>query len=254
MGHETSQYDISNYQLPAANGQPAVCRWTEIGEPKITYTISGRARVRQISEQGNNYRAWLLAMLAVTAIAAVAWLEWIEPQLSEQSQSEISPTPSIARVRITAPAYQPEYTPLPAAAPPEASKPETPMQPEINNPATNRMSAPQQPSGLKPNAQVAANPAPVQSSKIGNSQPVPPATNNSSLKNQTGMQQLPKLSAPLKPAAQIAAVHPAAQPEPPSPAAVATRAEPSIKEAAPAAPAPSPEGGNQPSGTVTAQQ
>lgn len=231
MGRESSQYDISDFQLQAASLQPGECKWTEIGEPKITYTVSGRAKVRQVSDQGNNYLAWLLTALAVSAIASVVWVEWIGPQLGEQLQSAAPPAPPIARVRISTPAYQPEYAPLLPANTPAEARPVTPLHPEINTPATSQMSATQQLPGLKPPAQMAANPVAAQSLKTGNPQPVQPATNNSLSKNQADLQQLPKLSAPIRPpVASTAATRPATQPEPNVPAAVVTRAAPVTKE------------------------
>lgn len=247
MGRESSQYDISNFQLLAANLQPGECKWTEIGEPKITYTISGRARVRQVSDQGNNYLAWLLTALAVTAIVSIAWVEWIGPQLYEQVQSAAPHAPPIARVRISPPAYQPEYAPLPANTPAEA-RPVTPMHPETSIPATSRMSATQQQPALKPSVQMAVNPVAAQSVKTGNPQPVQPATNNSLPKNQADSKQLPKLSAPIRPVASTAATHPATQPEPNAPAAVATHADPLAREAVP------PAGDIQPPGPASTQQ
>jgi len=227
MGRESSQYDISNFQLQAASLQRGECKWTEIGEPKITYTVSGRARVRQVNDQGNNYLAWLLTALAVSAIAFIAWVEWVGPQLDEQLQSAAPPAPPVARVRISPPA--PEYTPLPANTPAEA-RPVTPVQPEANIPATSRMSAAQQQPALKPSVHMAANPVAAQSVKTGNPQPVQPAANNSLSKNQADLQQLPKLSAPIRPVASTAATRPATQPEPNVPAAVVTHAAPVTKE------------------------
>lgn len=245
MGRESSQYDISNFQLLAANLQPGECKWTEIGEPKITYTVSGRARVCQVNDQGNNYLAWLLTALAVSAIASIVWVEWIGPQLDEQLQSAAPPVPPVARVRISPPA--PEYTPLPANTPAEA-RPVTPMQPETNIPATSRMSATQQQPALKHSVQLAVNPVAAQSLKTGNLQPVQPATNNSLSKNQADSKQPPKLSAPIRPAASTVATQPATQPEPNVTAAVATHADPLVKEAVP------PAGGIQPSGPASTQQ
>lgn len=245
MGRESSQYDISTFQLQAASLQPGESKWTEIGEPKITYTISGRARVRQVSDHGNNYLAWLLTALAVSAIASIAWVEWIGPQLDEQLQSAAPPAPPVARVRISPPA--PEYTPLPANIPAEA-RPVTPMQPETSIPATSRMSATQQQPALKPSVQMAPNPVATQPLKTGNPQPVQPATNNSLPKNQTDSKQLPKLPAPIKPVASAAATQPATQSEPNVPAAAFTLADPLAREAVP------PAGDIQPPAPASTQQ
>lgn len=241
MWPETSQYNIPSRQLLATNGQPGAYRWTEIGEPKITYTISGRAMVRQISEQGKSYRTWLLAALAVAAIAIAAWQGWVESQQAEQLQSATPPTPPGARVRITAPAIQSEYITPPATPPLEMSNPITPSQSKINNPATSRETALQQPPGLKASMQMDANPVADQSLKTSRPQVASPATTSSSSKKQTEKQPRLKLLAPIQPVAPIAATQPAAQPGPDEPAATTTFADPMLKESAPA---PSPAGEN----------
>lgn len=251
MGREASQFDISNYQLQAASIQPGLCTWTEIGEPKITYTISGKARVCQVSEKGSNYRSWLLALLVVAVIASIAWLEWIGPQLNERLLNAAPPPPPSAKVRISPPAYQPEYTPPSASTLMEASKQIAPMQADISNPAANRMSTPQPSPALKPAVQLSANPEADQSLKTGNMQSVAPATINSPSKNQTNQHQLPRLSAPIKPVAPVVAAHPATQPEPATSVAVPARADPLSSDASPA---PVPAGNNQPPVPVSIQQ
>src|SRR5665811_708237 len=105
MGHEISQFDISDRQLLATNAQPRVDRLMEIGEAKITRTIFGRTKVRVIRERDKKRRAWLLTALAVMALAAAAWQGWIALQ---QMQSAAPPLPLSERIRVSAPVFQSE--------------------------------------------------------------------------------------------------------------------------------------------------
>jgi len=243
MWPETSQYNIPSRQLLAANGQPEAYRWTEIGEPKIIYTISGRARVRQVSEQGQSYRTWILAALAlaVAAIAIAAWQGWVELQQAEQLQSATQPTSPGARVRITAPATQSDYITPPATPQLEMSNPITPPQPKTNNPGNSRETALQQLSGSKAPIQTDTNQVADQSLKTSRPQAASPATTNNSPKNQTDKQPVPKQQAPIQPVAPIAATQPAARTGPDTPAAATTLNDPMLKDPALA---PSPDGEN----------
>jgi hypothetical protein len=221
MGHEISQFDIPDRQLLVNNAQPRVDRLLDIGEARITRTIFGRARVRVIRERDKKRRAWLLAALAVIALAVAAWQGWIAFQ---QMQSAAPPLPLSARIRVGAPVFQPEnVAPSPAS---ERGKSETLLQTEIDSLVASPKNAPKQPRGLNTAGQRTEKPVTDQS--LTTSTPAPLATNNNSLKNQTDMQQPPRLSDPMQPMAP----------------AVAPLAEPTIKKDTSTL---SPAGNNQPS-------
>lgn len=241
MVHEIGQYDITDRQLLAAKAQARVGK--DIGEAKITRTIFGSARVRIIREQDKKRRAWLLAALALAALSAAAWQGWI-------AMNQTAPPHLSATVRVGAPAFQPEYLPV-AAPPPARIKPGTPSQSETINPGIIQKSAPQQAPGLKASEQVAAKPVASRPLTAGKPQTAPLATNSNPARNQTDVQQLTRLSAPVQPATSdvkkpIAAVQPAAS----SAAAVAPLAEPLVREVTPT---PLTTAIDQPSGPVDAQ-
>ncbi len=245
MGHEISQFDIPGLQKLATNAQPRVGMWTDIGEAKITHTIFGRAKVRVIRKQDKKRRSWLLIGLAVISTAAAVWQGW---SVSQQTEPLAAP-PLSATVRVSTPIFQPEYIPPTATPPSVKSKPDSPPQIEINKPATGQKSAPQQPLGLKAPEQTAAKPVtqPLIASKP---QAASLATNNNSSMNQTGMQQPPKLPAPIQPVTTIVATPHATQPEANSPAAVAPLVAPLVEEDTATQ---SPAGDNQPPDPVNAQ-
>ncbi len=250
MGQEISQYDIPDRQLLAIRAQPGV--WTDIGEAKIIHTMFGRAKVRVIREQDKNIRAGLLTALAVTAIAAAVWQGWITYQQTELLHSAAPPLPLSARIRVSEPVFQPEYLPHLATQPSVASKPSTPSQIGINNPATSRSSAPQQPIGLKAVGQMVAKPETAQTLIASRSQTKSPATNNDSSMNQTDRPPIPKLSAPLQPEAPIVATPTAtkAAAQPAASRPVAPLVVPMVKSNTSA---PSPAGTTQPSEPVSMQ-
>ena len=248
MWHEISQFDIPNRQLLAKNAQSRMGMWMDIGEAKITHTIFGKAKVRVIREQDKNRRAWLLTALSVTALAAAAWQGWIALQQTELLQSAAPPLPLSERIRISAPDSHPANILISAIPPSISSKPGTPSQTEINNPATNRKSAPQQAPGLQAAGPMAAKPVtaqPLTASKPLTAKPqaTPLAAHNNSPKNQTDLQQPPILSAPIQPTAPTDATPPATQP-----AANTPPAEPLIEGDTSTLSAA---GGNQPPGTVS---
>ena len=242
MGHEISQYDISDRQLLASKTQSRVGKGKDIGEAKITHTIFGRAKVRVIREQDKKRRAWLLTGLAVTVLAAAAWQGWI-------ATNRITPPPLSARIQVGAPAFQPGFL-SPSTTPSARSKPGASSQTEINNQVASRKNAPQQPPGLNVAGQIAAKPVTAQPLTAGKPQTASLATNNNPSKNQTGMQQIPKLSAPIQPATAIVRIPIATQPAASSAAAAAPLAEPLVKEVTST---PSPTGINLPSSPVNAQ-
>ncbi len=241
MVHDISEYDIPGRQLLAAKAQARVGK--DIGEAKITHTIFGKARVRIIREQDKKRRAWLLSLLALAALAAAAWQGWI-------AMNRTAPRPLSATIRVGAPAFQPEYLPTAAAPPSVKSKPGTPSQTQPINLATSQKSPVQQAPGLKVSEQVVAKPIAPQPLIASKLQATPLATNSNSSKNQTGMQQIPKLSAPIQPATAIVKIPIATQPAASSAAALAPLAEPLVKEVTST---PSPTGINLPSSPVNAQ-
>lgn len=246
MGHEISQFDIPNRQLLATNAQSGVCMWTDIGEAKITHTIFGRAKVRVIREHDKKRRAWLLMTMAVTALATVAWLGWIASQQTEPLVA--SPLPLSARIRVSAPTFQPEDISFPATTPSARSKQRTPSQIVIDNMTTRRESPP--PRGLNAVGKIAAQPVTAQPLIANKPQTAALATNNNASKHQTDMQRLPRLSAPIQPVAPTVATPPGTPPAANRPANLAPLVAPSIKEDTSP---PSPAGNNQPPGPVKAQ-
>lgn len=248
MVHEISQFEIPDRQLLAANAQPGVGMWTDIGEAKITRTIFGRAKVCVIRERDKKRRAWLLTALAVIVLAAAAWQGWIAWQ---QMQSAAPPLSLNERIRVSAPVFQSEG--INATPSSVRDRQRTPTQIVIDSMTTLREPPPKQPLGLKASRQMAENPdmgEPLTASKPLTANPQAVATNSSSAKNQADMQQPPKLSATTQLAAPAVATPPATQPAANRPAAVAPRAKPLIKEDASTL---SPAGGNQPPGPVNAQ-
>ena len=203
MIQEISQFDIPNRLLLATGGQPARCRWTDIGEAKITHTIFGRARVCVIHEHEQKRRRMLLAALAVTALMAAAWQGLIVWQQIESAQNA-APLPESARIRVSAPIFQPEYTPPPAApAPPRIVAPQQ---------------APVQPIAVKP---VAA--PPVSATR-------PPLAASNAAKIQTDLPPPALLAAPIQPAAPTA----------PAAAAILPATPPAVKAVVTAKPAAQP--------------
>jgi hypothetical protein len=243
--HEISQFDIPDHQLLATNARQRVGMSTDIGEAKITRTVFGRAKVRVIREQDKKRRAWLLMALAVMAVAAAAWQGWIAFQ---QMQSAAPPLSLSERIRVSAPAFQPEY--IPAAPPSVRDRQRTPTQIVIDNMTTRREPAPQQPPGLMATGQNAAEPVTTQPLTASKPQMASLATNDNASKNQTDMQQPAKPSAPIQPEAPAVATPPATQPAANKPADVAPRAEPLIKGDTSTQ---SPAGDNQPPGSVNVQ-
>jgi len=252
MVHEISQFDITDRQLLARDPQSNLGKRNDIGEAKVTHTIFGRAKVRIIREQDKKRRTWLLSLLAVLALAAA-----VQGWLASRQPEQVATLPQRERVYVSPPAFLPEYLPFPAATPPVANKPIPPAPIETGKLAASQKSAPQQASGLKasvPSGQVAAQPVTAQPLVAIKPQPAPIATSNSSLKNQTNVQQPPKLSPTKQPVAPVVAAPrvnlPAVQLPASSPADVAPHAEPVVKESAPAQSSP---GGNQPPAPVNAQ-
>jgi hypothetical protein len=153
MGSEISQFEIQNRQLLAINSQPRVDMRTDIGEAKITHTIFGRAKVRVIRKQDRTRRIWLLISLVVTVVAAASWQGWAVFQ--EVQNAVIPPSQT---VRVSAPVFEPEYTPLQTLSPMQGSK--SGMTPQIgsNDPFSSLKNTQQQTSVLQPTGQIAAKP------------------------------------------------------------------------------------------------
>lgn len=246
MGQEINQYDIPDRQLLATNAQASV--WTDIGEARVIHTIFGRAKIRVIREQDKNLRAGLLTVLVVTAIAAAAWQGWITSQQTEPVAAP--PLPLSARIRVSAPDFQPEYITSSATPPSVAGKPSMPVQTAISNPAASRSSASQQPVGLKASGKMAVKPDMAQPLIASRPQTGSPVANNSSSMNQTDMPRLHKLSAPLQSVAPTIATSPAtkvaSQP-------VASRPVAPLPAPLEVTPTKSLAGTNQPSEPVSAQ-
>jgi hypothetical protein len=243
--HEISQFDIPDHQLLATKAQQKAGISTDIGEAKITRSVFGRAKVRVIREKDKKRRAWLLTALAVMAIAAAAWQGWIAFQ---QMQSAAPPLSLNERIRVSPPAFQPEY--IPATSPSVRDRQKTPTQIVIDSMTSRRETAPKQSLGLKASRQMAEKPDTGEPLTASKPQTAPLATNNSSSKNQADMQQSPKLSATTQLAAPAVATPPATKPAVKKPADAAPLAEPLIKQDASTL---SPAGVNQTPGPVNAQ-
>jgi len=203
MGHEISQFDISDRQLLSSNAQSRVGMWIDIGEAKITRTIFGRARIRVIREQDKVRRVWLLTALLVTSMAAASWHWWIASQQAQQTLPP--PLPLSATIRVSAPTFQPEYTPPPGTPQSRMRNSKTTTQDLLSNLTTRREPRPQPPLDLKSSRKMAANPITAQPLPASKPQKASPATNNDESKTQTDMQPPPKLSSPLQPAENISA-------------------------------------------------
>lgn len=227
MRHENRQFDTRELQLSATRTRPSVVGQTDIGNAEITHTIFGRAKVRIIRKQDKIRRAWLLAALAVTVTAAAAWFGWLAWQQSELLQNSMSPA-SLPSVSI-----KPNTLPLSAN----------------NQPVAGQESLPQQPLGLKSSRQIAEKPITAQSLTTSKQQTAPLATNNNATKNQTDMQQSPKLPA-TNPLLAPAAATPSTKPATKKPASVSPPAAPLIKEDTLI---PLPAGDNQPIDTGNVQ-
>lgn len=257
MGHEISQFDISDRQLLATSARASM--WSDIGEAKITRSIFGRARVRVIREKDKIIRVWLLATLAVVAIAVAAWQGWNAFQQSELLAPLI---PLSQRISISAPVYQPETVSPAAARSAGRNKSESLIQTEIDSLVASPNMLPQRPLGMNATKPMAAKPVTPQPSIA--SKPAPLATNNNSSKRQTVMQPLPKLPGPIPPAAPAVATPPAGQ-QPAAPSAATSPAtQPEANKPTPVPPPAEPltksttstqssEGNNQPSDTDNMQ-
>ncbi|MFZ2541979.1 MAG: hypothetical protein WAW75_09455 [Gallionella sp.] len=240
MGHEISQFDIPDRQLLAANAQSRIGMGKDIGKAKITHTIFGRAKVRVIREQDRKRRAWLLTALVLVAIAAAVWQGWLASQ-----QTEPFAVPRLsATVRVTAPAFNPEYIP---PSPSDQRQPRTQLQTEIESLVASPKSVPQPPPVLKAaDAKSLMSPPLV----VRKPQTVLPAENNNATKIQSNIQQPPKLAAPIQPVTPILATPPDAQSAESDPMAITPRVEPLIEENSSI---PPPAGDNHPPDPVNAQ-
>ncbi len=241
MWYEISQYDIPNRQLLATNRKPGADRWTEIGEVKITHTIFGKAKVSVTREQDKKRRKWLLAVVVftVTALVAAVWQGWISLHPGKLFQSETAPLPSSEGEGAKAPYFHPDYLGPYAIPPSLENKPLTLPQNIATNPAASHVTAP--PLLLKASEPIAAKPVvpqplPASKPQTSSSQTSIPqaatlATGNNSAQNQTNLQQPPKPSTPIQPAAP--ATHPAIPPAIRIPEAVVPPVKPLIEENTP---------------------
>jgi hypothetical protein len=227
MGHEISQFDISERQLLANSGRTGM--WSDIGEAKITRTIFGRARVRVIRERDKIIRAWLLAALAAIAIAAAAWQAWIAYQQSEL----LTPlAPLSQRISVSAPVFQPETITPSGTRPPGRNKSESLIQTEIDSLVASPNKLPQRPPDLNPTKPLTAKPVAPQ--PIIASKPMPLATIQNSSKKQTDKQPISRVPNPIQPAAPAVATPPAGQPAAPS-AATSPATQPAANSPVPVA-------------------
>ena len=204
--------DMPDRQLPTADTPHNESEWTEIGKAEITQSIFGKAKVRIIRQHDKARRAWFLTALAVlalmvTTVAALVWQEQNAPQASKTVRST-EPAPQLSALpEANAPAPQA----IPATGIPlimEKSKPGTPA--AIDNPADSRV--PQQSLTVNAAEQPAAKPVAPQHVIASKPKTMPLATNNNAAKNQTSMQQPPKLPSPIQPVAPTVATPPATQP------------------------------------------
>lgn len=224
MGYEISQFDIPDRKLPATNVQSKAGKRKDLGEAKITHTIFGKPKVRIIRDQDKSQRAWLLRALAMTVLAAASWEWWVASQQTEP----LEPPPLKETIRVSAPAFQPEYIPPAATAPSVRNRPAMPPQTIVNTPAPVQKSVPQP---LKPAVQTPAKPVAASPPITSTLQPASPAATNTS-KSQVGLQPPPKLSAPIQPTVPVAPriTLPVAHPAASSPVAVAPYAVPPVEE------------------------
>ncbi len=217
MGSEISQFDIPGNQLLETDSQSRVGVWTDIGEAKISYTIFGKAKVRVIRKQDKIRRAALLTVLAVTVLATAAWQGWI----ALQRLQSVVPPPLSETVRVSPPAFEPAYIPLPAIPSLQESKPAPPPQTEVNDLMATLKSAQQAPL-VNDAVQSAAKPVTPQPLTVSKPQVVPLATNNP-VKNPVVVPQPPKPLPPRRPAAPSVVAKPSVVP-PVSPTVVVTPA------------------------------
>ena len=192
-----SKSDIPGRQLPTVDTPHNESEWTEIGKAEVTQSIFGKAKVRIIRQHDKARRAWLLTALVVlalmvTAAAAVIWQEQNAPQASKTVRST-EPAPQLnARPEASAPASQVVAIPATGILLMEKDKPGTPT--AIDNPAASRV--PQQSPTVNTAEQTVAKPVAPRHVIASKPKTATRATNNNAAKNQTGMQQLPSLSAP----------------------------------------------------------
>jgi hypothetical protein len=225
MGHEISQFDISDRQLLAGSAHP--CMRSDIGEAKITRTIFGKAKIRVIREKDKILRAWLLAALAAVAIVVAAWQGWIALQQSEL----LAVTPPLSeRISVSPPVFQPENISSATAKASGRSKTESLIQSEIDSLVASPNILPQRPPAVDSANTKPATTATAQPSTSGNPLPVP--TNNNSSKNQPDMQPRHGPPAPVQPATPAVATPPATQPAGNKPAPVASPGEPLTEKGA----------------------
>lgn len=224
MGHEISQFDITDRQLLAGSSQASM--WSDIGEAKITRTIFGKAKIRVIREKDKIIRAWLLAALAAIAIAVAAWQGWIALQQSEL----LAATPPLSeRISVSPPVFQPENIGSAAAQGSGKSKPESLIQTEIDSLVASPNILPQRPASMN-----AANPKTakaVTAQPLVSSNPLPVPTNNNPSKNQPNSQLHHSLPATVQPATPAVATPPVAQPAANKPAPATSPGEPLTKKA-----------------------
>jgi len=247
MGHEISQFDIPDRQLKTSSKQPRVSLRSDIGEAKITQTISGRAKVRVIREQDRKRRTWLLTILVLTLIAAAAWQGWV---VFQQIQSEALSSSSSEKVRVSAPVTLPEYTaPIP---PPGRKSSKSLIQKEIDSlvqPLPKRP-PPVLKAAAKPEAKPDTKPVSADPLKANKPQAPPVATSNNTSLNQKDKQQAEKLPAQTQPAAPTVSTPAVTQPAVSQPITVTPPAVPIAKENTSTS---STTGDNQPSAPVKAQ-
>ncbi len=224
MGHEISQFDITERQLLAGSAQAGMR--SDIGEAKITRTIFGKVKIRVIREKDKIIRAWLLAALAIVAIAVAAWQGWIALQ---QSKLLAIIPPLSERISVSPPVFQPENISSAAARASGKSKPESLIQTEIDSLVASPNILPQRPPAM--NAPVPKTAATVTAQPSMASNPLPVPTNSNTSKNQPNIQLRHSLPAPVQPATPAVATPPATQPAANKPAPVVSPGEPLTKKA-----------------------
>lgn len=220
MGHEISQFDISDRQL--FSGRAQACIQSDIGEAKVSRTLFGGAKVRVIRERDRKIRAWTLGTLAVIAIVVAVWQGWI---IFQESELAAPVAPLSERISVSAPVFQPENISPGAARSSGRSKTESLIQTEIDSLVASPNTLPQRPAAM-----TAANPRTAKTDQpLMTSNPVPATTASNPAKNPPNMQPQHSLPASVQSGSPAVEATPATHPDARKPAPVVAPAEPLSK-------------------------
>ena len=178
MSYESGQLDAIDRQMMDAGAPQKASEWTEIGEAEITYTISGKAKVR-IKRKHDKMRQ-VVFLCFILAIAILAWQGWGFYDRTEQQ----------AIVPDSAPIKSTGVDSEQASSPTEKNVESNPDQPTIN-----KIDEQQQNQDVKKEAkQTAMKPFVRQPMVVMRPQPASAATNSSPSINQTDTQLQSPLS------------------------------------------------------------